>query len=64
MREEFEKQRASGGVLGVGSKGGAKPDFDLAGWMAGTSPGPMESAKIAHTSGREGGSGQPDIRRR
>lgn len=64
MREEFEKQRATGGVLGVGSNKAAGPNFDLAGWIAGTSPGPMVTANVAHTSGREGGSGQLDMSRR
>ncbi|EEP79234.1 conserved hypothetical protein [Uncinocarpus reesii 1704] len=58
-REEFEKQRAKGVLPGSGSKKAAGPSFDLAGWMAGTSPSPIEVAREASTSAREGGSGQP-----
>ena len=56
MREEFEKQRA-GGMMGkaaggTGSGGNnnnqgnaASQGFDLAGWMAGTSPGFLDQAR-------------------
>ncbi|PGG95126.1 hypothetical protein AJ79_10240 [Helicocarpus griseus UAMH5409] len=72
-RAEFEKQsrsspltsamagasgRGAGGAgRGAGAGAGA-PGFDLAGWMAGTSQGPMaalDSSMKASTSGREGG---------
>ncbi|KAI1965856.1 medium-chain fatty acid-CoA ligase faa2 [Ophidiomyces ophidiicola] len=53
LREEFEKQRAAGVLPGSGSKSAPKPSFDLAGWMAGTSPGPMEAARVATSTARE-----------
>lgn len=55
MRAEFEKQSAKSPIAGAANKvasgaggppGGA-PNFDLAGWMAGTSPGPMSSLESA-----------------
>lgn len=51
MREEFEKQsRASpisGGARSAMAGGGGPGNFDLAGWMAGTAPGPMGNAETA-----------------
>ncbi|KAK2766186.1 hypothetical protein FQN54_007702 [Arachnomyces sp. PD_36] len=53
MRAEFEKQSAKSPIAGAankvaaGSAGGGAPSFDLAGWMAGTSPGPMSSLESA-----------------
>ncbi|PGH23126.1 hypothetical protein AJ80_02755 [Polytolypa hystricis UAMH7299] len=72
MREEFDKQsrtsplagatRSLGGAAGGAGGSAAAPGFDLAGWMAGTSPGPLEAARAtvssstsASTSGRESG---------
>lgn len=56
IKEEFARQRSGGG----GAAGGAGAPaalpgagFDLAGWMAGTSPGPLEAANKAASSGRE-----------
>ena len=49
MRAEFEKQSRSAPITGAtrnalaGGPGGPG-GFDLAGWMAGTSPGPMAAA--------------------
>ncbi|WEW56338.1 hypothetical protein PRK78_001781 [Emydomyces testavorans] len=65
MREEFEKQRSTGVLPGSGSRQAATPNFDLAGWMAGTSPGPMEAARAAaRSTGREHESSQAAARRR
>jgi hypothetical protein len=55
MRAEFEKQSAKSPIAGAANKvasgagggGGGAPGFDLAGWMAGTSPGPMSSLESA-----------------
>lgn len=57
MRAEFEKQSAKSPIAGAANKvasgagggggGGGAPSFDLAGWMAGTSPGPMSSLESA-----------------
>ncbi|OAX76951.1 hypothetical protein ACJ72_08755 [Emergomyces africanus] len=50
-----------GGGAGTGAAaGGGSGGFDLAGWMAGTSQGPMaalDSTMKATASGREGGAG-------
>lgn len=64
MREEFEKQRAGGatgkarGEKNAGSASGnnnnqnaAPQGFDLAGWMAGTSPGILDQAKATAREG-------------
>ncbi|KAK2807016.1 hypothetical protein FQN50_005590 [Emmonsiellopsis sp. PD_5] len=78
MRAEFEKQSRSGPLGGAltgtaGGKGGAgrgapaPPSFDLAGWMAGTSQGPMaalDASVKASTSAREGGNGGSSAGRR
>lgn len=58
MREEFDKQRSAGIMgkpTGSGGNGGgnnnnnqgnaASQGFDLAGWMAGTSPGFLDQAR-------------------
>ncbi|EFW22864.1 hypothetical protein D8B26_006434 [Coccidioides posadasii str. Silveira] len=63
-REEWERQRAAGVLPGSGSRKAPASNFDLAGWMAGTSPGPIEAAKAASASAREGDSGQSTVRRR
>lgn len=55
MRAEFEKQSAKSPIAGAanrvasnaGGPPGGAPSFDLAGWMAGTSPGPMSSLEPA-----------------
>ena len=54
MRAEFEKQSAkspiagaAGKVAGGGGGGAGAPSFDLAGWMAGSSPSPMASLESA-----------------
>ncbi|OJJ44857.1 hypothetical protein ASPZODRAFT_134256 [Penicilliopsis zonata CBS 506.65] len=57
MRAEFEKQSRASPIAGAGrsAPGAAAANFDLAGWMAGTAPGPMagmDSGK-ASASGRE-----------
>lgn len=79
-RAEFEKQSRKGrnaaandinarGAAGAGRGAGAGAGaggFDLAGWMAGTSQGPMaalDSTMKAAASGREAGSGS-GVRRR
>lgn len=62
MRAEFEKTSRSSPISGSARSamsGGGPGNFDLAGWMAGTAPGPMGGAEPAAqapaTSGREGG---------
>ena len=68
MREEFEKQSRSspisGGARSAMGGGGGPGNFDLAGWMAGTAPGPMGNTEAAAqgqaqgqgaTTGRERG---------
>lgn len=62
MRAEFEKQSRSspisGGARNAMAGGGGPGNFDLAGWMAGTAPGPMagvEAAAQGATTGRENG---------
>lgn len=59
MREEFEKQ-SRGGPLTAASRsavsGGGPANFDLAGWMAGTTSSASADSSVAITSGRESGS--------
>ncbi|KAJ9316336.1 hypothetical protein DTO271D3_3349 [Paecilomyces variotii] len=58
MREEFEKQ-SRGGPLTAASRsavsGGGPANFDLAGWMAGTTSSTSADSSAAITSGRESG---------
>ncbi|KAJ9295310.1 hypothetical protein DTO271G3_6133 [Paecilomyces variotii] len=58
MREEFEKQ-SRGGPLTAASRsavsGGGPANFDLAGWMAGTTSSASADSSAAITSGRESG---------
>lgn len=63
MRAEFEQHsRASplGGATGNAMAGGG---FDLAGWMAGTSPSPMANTEVA-TGGSTGRDVAGSARRR
>ena len=67
MREEFEKQSRASPISGGARNaiaGGGPGNFDLAGWMAGTAPGPIGNAETAGqgqvqgqgaTTGRERG---------
>lgn len=58
MRAEFEEHSRSSALTGATSNAMAGGGFDLAGWMAGTSPGPMantEAAPGGTTTGRETG---------
>lgn len=63
MRAEFEKQSRSSPISGSARNaingGGGPGNFDLAGWMAGTAPGPIGGAEPAEkapvATGREGG---------
>lgn len=57
MRAEFEQQSRASPITGATNNAMAGGGFDLAGWMAGTSPGPMANADAARggASGREAG---------
>ena len=64
VREEFDRQRNARGTGRGGQGGGAAAaasapgqSFDLAGWIAGTSPSPMDAASRAATSARENAQG-------
>lgn len=58
MRAEFEEQSRSSPLTGATSNAMSGGGFDLAGWMAGTSPGPMANTEAAPggSTGREAGS--------
>ncbi|KAJ5191205.1 uncharacterized protein N7498_010190 [Penicillium cinerascens] len=47
MRAEFEQHSRSSPITGATNSAMAGGGFDLAGWMAGTSPGPMADADAA-----------------
>lgn len=56
MRAEFEKQSRTAPITGatrsaLAGGAGGPGGFDLAGWMAGTSPGPMAAAGAADGAG-------------
>lgn len=55
MRAEFEEHSRSSAITGATSNAMAGGGFDLAGWMAGTSPSPMANAEAAPggATGRE-----------
>lgn len=62
LRAEFDKHSRSSPISGAtrsAMQGSGGPGgFDLAGWMAGASPGPVASAEAASegaATGREGG---------
>ncbi|KAJ5100217.1 hypothetical protein N7456_006269 [Penicillium angulare] len=57
MRAEFEEQSRSSALTGATGNAMAGGNFDLAGWMAGTSPGPMANAEPAAggATGRDSG---------
>lgn len=47
MRAEFEQHSRASPISGATNNAMAGGGFDLAGWMAGTSPGPMANADAA-----------------
>lgn len=54
MRAEFEQHSRSSPITGATNNAMAGGGFDLAGWMAGTSPGPMANAEaIRGVTGRD-----------
>lgn len=55
MRAEFEQQSRASPLTGATTNAMTGGGFDLAGWMAGTSPSPMASAGEARdgATGRE-----------
>ncbi|KAJ5263702.1 hypothetical protein N7478_011307 [Penicillium angulare] len=57
MRAEFEEQSRSSALTGATGNAMAGGNFDLAGWMAGTSPGPMANAEptAGGATGRDSG---------
>lgn len=69
LRAEFEKHSSASPMAGASRQAmgaGGGPNFDLAGWMAGTAPGPMASVGSAaeEVSGRDAGAGAGAARRR
>lgn len=57
MRAEFEQHSRSSPITGATSNAMAGGGFDLAGWMAGTSSGPVADADTARggATGRDTG---------
>jgi hypothetical protein len=57
MRAEFEQHSRSSPITGATNNAMAGGGFDLAGWMAGTSRGPMADTDVARggATGRDTG---------